>query len=102
MTKESFGAASAFDASVYSDSRETGPSERETVTASAVDYFERELESMEAGIVRLQAKREKFQAHLDAVTVSIEESEQARSDLEQQLESAKQQLSELIDAEVDA
>lgn len=93
------GKAAAFDASVYTEER-TETSQRETKTASAVEYFERELAKMDNAVERLQEKKEKIQRHADAVDEEIAETVAARNELQAELESAQSQLEEIVSAEV--
>lgn len=96
----SYGDAAAFDASVYSDSRETAPSLRESKSASAVEFFGRELEKAEVDVVAAQKKVETQQFHLDGAVESARKVEEKRDQLRNDLEAAQSQLEEMVDAEV--
>lgn len=84
-------AGAAFDASVYSEELQTSTL-RETKTAAAVDYFERELEKANEALERLDEKREKFQAHVDGVDMAIEEKKEERDRLQVDLDRANESL----------
>lgn len=85
-------AGAAYDASVYTDEAVQVGTVREVKTASAVSYFERELQKAEEALEQLQRKVERAQERLDDAKVAVEEKQAEKERIAEELESAKEQL----------